>query len=272
MMISQKAMRWIGCAAFAMVSTVGFSLSQLTPVISLEQMSRDADQIILGNVLDEECKIVKNNFETQYTIQVAQNLKSRDGNLQAGEAVVITLPGGVRQVPPLTQYIMGQPTMYKGQEVALFLRAGTGVAPKVEKNGPNPSTFASSYKIIGMNQGCFSVITRADTGEKVVARLNLEDYGFVNSAKGTKELVTAIAERAVPTVNKALTRQADNAGDVRTKDPLEMTSSDGKKLVTEERMQSAELQKALRERGGSVPVQSLDKFKNQINGFVINSN
>lgn len=255
----------IGC--FAMASSAAFALTQLTPALSLQQMANEADEIVMGNVVGQNTKVIKNAFETEFQVQVYENLKTTRGEMPPGKVISLTLPGGVLHDPPLTQYAMGQPSFYKGQEVALFLKAPAATAaPLQAKNGQPQSTLRSSYKIVGMNQGVFNVITQQGTGEKVVARISLEDYGFINSPEGVKEIEKSIAENKVRTAEGNVVRDADAASSVRVKDPLELTNGDSNQLKLEKSLQTATLAKELRQRDG-ITVQKLDAFKNQVSTF-----
>jgi len=255
-----------------MASTAAFALTQLTPALSLQQLANEADEIVMGNVVGQDTRVIKNAFETEFHVQVYENLKTRSGEMPAGKVISLTLPGGVLHDPPLTQYAMGQPSFYKGQEVALFLKAPAATAALMQqaRNGQPQSTLRSSYKIVGMNQGAFNVITQQGTGEKLVARISLEDYGIINSPEGVKEIEKSIAENKIRTAEGNVVRDADAASAARVKDPLELTNGDSKQLKLEKSLQTATLAKELRQRDG-ITVQKLDAFKNQVSTFATQS-
>jgi len=260
----------------ACCASTGYSLTDKTPAMSVEQMSDTADEIVIGNVVQGATRIVGNTIETDYQIQVHENLKASSGELNQGNSFTLTLPGGSIQNPPITQYAMGVPYMYKGEEVFLFLKKGSGKHPKTNSgnsrgitatSGAASSKLGTSFKVVGWNQGRFSVVTRADNGEKVVTRVNMEDYGVTNGSNEMQEVMRAVAHREIPTVEKNVARLQDMADDVRVKDPLEVTAADGRKVKIEHNAQKAELMKAMRQRQG-LAVQKFSDFKAQVQGFV----
>jgi len=264
------------CAiSVACLTATGFSISESTPALSVEEMTDTADEIVVGNVLKGETIIVGNHFETDYQIQVHENIKSTSGELQQGSNFTLTLPGGSIQNPPLTQYAMGVPYMYKGEEVFLFLQKGSGKKPAAEGSktrgagagGTAQSKLGDSYKVVGLNQGRFSVVTRKDNGEKLVTRVNMENYGVTNGSEEMREVMQAVADRSIPTVEKNVARLQDIADDVRSKDPLEVTTADGKKVKIERNAQKAEVLKAMRQRQ-ALAVQKYSDFKSQVQTFV----
>lgn len=270
----QRAVQSLACVATVSIALSGFALTQRDPAMSLEQMTKSADEVVLGNVLSANTKIVGSHLETDYQIQVNENLKSQTGELATGRTFTMTLPGGVLKEPPLAQYAMGAPYMFKGEEVVLFLKKGSGKQPNMPASrDPQalPSTLSESYKVVGWNQGRFSVVTRADNGEKVVTRVNMENLGFTNASDSMQHVIRGIASNQIPIVDKPVVRTQDVADDARGKDPLEMTEQDKKTLKLETAAQQGAVMQAMRQRGG-VPAQGLDTFKTQVQSFATSGN
>lgn len=268
-----------GCIAVMAISTAGFGLSQRNPAQSVEQMSKDADEIVIGNVVTGETKLVGRHFETDYHVEVHENLKNTSANLPQGKTFTLTLPGGAMTTPPLTQYVSGVPYLAPGEEVFLFLRepadpqtvAGRSTSAPPPATTPSGGKLSSTYNIIGWNQGRFNVLTRPGTGEKLVTRINLENYGLMNTSSEMRHVLNDIATSGIPLLDMQVARDEDLAAATRAKDPLEMTTTDTKKLKVEQAVQRAEGFKAIRQRGG-IPVQNLDEFKAQVQAYANGSN
>lgn len=263
------------CVALTCVAISGFALSQRGLPLSLEQMTREADEVVWGTVVDQNTRIVANSFETDYEIQVHENLKNgRNSRLVQGRSFTLTLPGGAIKEPPLTQYVMGSPYMYKGEEVLLFLRNPTGKVsnlPERARSAGQESALGTTYKVVGLNQGRFSVVTREDTGERLVTRANPENFGLTASSAEMQETMRAISRRQIPTVMQQIVRSKDIAAEARKKDPLEFTSTDGRTVQVEKRAGQADAIKANRA-SRVIPVQEFQQFKSQIENFARNSN
>ena len=264
----------VACFAFfTLVTTFSYALTELTPAMSLEELTKSADEVVVGNVLSQQTRTVGGSFETDYSIQVNENLKTRSGELQQGQNFTLTMPGGTIQEPPVTQYVMGVPSFYKGEEVFLFLQKGTGKESRDPgiKARNTESQLTKSYKVVGWNQGRFSVATIAETGKKVVTRINLENYGVTNESDGTQQVVQAISQQKIPTVESNILRVKNLAAQVQEKDPLEVTGADGKKLKIERSAQKSEILKIMRNQQ-ALAVQDFSDFKAQVKGFAVNGN
>ncbi len=267
--LNLMALQLAACATAISLAASGFALSQNTPAMSVQQMSREADEVIAGNVVSQNTRIVANSFETDYEIQVHENLKTTRGDLAPGRNFTITVPGGALQEPPLTQYVMGTAYLYKGEEVMLFLKQGSGKEARLPRNSVaagQTSKLGSTYKVMGGNQGRFDIVTLKDSGKKVVTRFNLEEHGMANDSTAVREVMQSLAQKRLPFVMDQVARQKDTAAEARDKDPLEFTAADGKKLKVEQSLQKAETMKTLRSK--TPIVQDYDEFKAQVKSFV----
>lgn len=258
--------RALALTAVLSVSCMALAMKKTGPDMTLEQLTRNADEVVVGNVVKQQTEMIGNRFETNYTIQVHDTLKTRSG-LSAGREFTMTLPGGAMTTPPLTQYVSGVPYMVEGEEVVLFLdqpaaprATARAIDPRLVGNIPN------SLRVVGWNQGRFSVITDPDTGEKLVTRINLEDFGLMNTSADTRRVLEALQKKQIPRIKRQLLRQQTSASAVRAKDPLELGPEDLKKLTVEERQLYADQVRRTREPGG-IPVQSFETFKQQVMQF-----
>ena len=254
--------------------SVSHALIMTNPSMSLEQLTRSADDIVIGSVVAVEPRVIGKSFETSYQIQISENLKGgKSGKSAAGNVITMTLPGAALTTPPLTQYVSGVPYMAQGENVLLFLKSSAKPEPEQLKGSRSLKDVKvplvpSSAKVVGWNQGRFSLVTDPSTGARMVTRINLESYGMMNSGRETAEILSSLESNRLKMVKRdSLLREKDQAGAARSKDPLEMTSRDAQSLKMEKSLQRGSAINEARERGG-IPVQSLDSFKSDINKFV----
>lgn len=243
-----------------------FALQMTKPPMDAQQLTRAADEVVIGNVVDEQTTVVDRRFETNYTIRVDQNLKTRSGQTGAGQQITLTLPGGALTTPPLTQYVTGAPYMTRGEDVVLFLRQS---APQQNSRSASAGSgnLGSSFRVVGWNQGRFSVLKDPATGEQVVARLNLEDYGLMNTSTDVRRVLDAVENKELPLVRHSLLQEPAAVMETRERDPLEVTPKDQKNISANERQRQAKTLQQSRERKG-IPAQSLQSFTDQIRQFV----
>ncbi|MCX7766101.1 MAG: hypothetical protein N2246_05280 [Candidatus Sumerlaeia bacterium] len=159
--------------------------------LTLEDLARKADVILIGKCVDKQSEFVAGHIETRVKIQTSEYLK---GKLAA--EFTLTLLGGELSSPvPLGQYVEGMPQFYKGEEVLLFL--GTKQIaeqqkkvndlllrpdlPENYKQSLSRSTLPNSPTVIGLWQGKWTILTDKLTGEKRVSRFRMEDLGFVHN-------------------------------------------------------------------------------------------
>lgn len=255
--------------AFATLSMTASATLLVNPAMSVQQLSTDSDDVVVGNVLSVEPRVVDRSFETSYQIAVSEAIKSNSGDYTPGKVFTMTLPGASLTTPPITQYVSAVPYMAKGEQVLLFLKKSNHPAPDsntLSRSNQPVSLLPSSPKVVGWNQGSFTVFTNPQTGKKMVTRLNMEDYGLLNSPAAAEELVKSLETNQIKVIETKIARGKDTASQARVKDPLELTSKDSSQLNTEKAIQRAQVVKQLRQRGG-VPAQDLESFKQDILQF-----
>ena len=135
---------------FAIVIVISFystSFAQLTSS-GVENMSKNADLILTGNVVEQNSSWNENNTRiyTQATIQVEEYLK---GNNNSGP-VIVSYPGG--EVGEVGELYSHMPRFEDNEEVLVFLK-------KDEKR--------TSYKVFNGEGGKINILTDPKTGEKV---------------------------------------------------------------------------------------------------------
>ena len=135
---------------FAIVIVISFystSFAQLTSS-GVENMSKNADLILTGNVVEQNSSWNENNTRiyTQATIRVEEYLK---GSNNSGLVIVSYLGGEVGDVGEMYSHM---PRFENNEEVLVFLK-------KDDKN--------TNYKVVNGEEGKINVLTDPKTGEKV---------------------------------------------------------------------------------------------------------
>ena len=135
---------------YAMVIVFSFystSFAQLTSS-DVESMSKNADLIITGKVVEQNSSWNENNTRiyTQATIRVEEYIK---GNNNSGP-VIVSYPGG--EVGEVGELYSHMPRFENNEEVLVFLK-------KDDKS--------TNYKVFNGEKGKINVLTDPKTGEKV---------------------------------------------------------------------------------------------------------
>jgi hypothetical protein len=253
----------IGCVGS---SALSFAFSQsANNEMSLEQLTKNADEVVLGKVEGKSAGFVAGHIETTYDVSVGEQLKGK--TYRSGTKMQLTVMGGDLTTPPLSQYVQGQPLMYKGEDVALFVKTS---APKLSAaqqravsslSTKTNSKLFSTPRVVGMQQGKFTVFTGKD-GRKMLTHINLEDRAMVPQAGLLDKTVQAIANGQVKTTAGPVVPVTKSAA--ANADPLEQKPVDPSKLkrVTDEKQAITELHS-----GDPFPVQDLEEFKSQVKQF-----
>jgi len=128
----------------------GFFSASFTQTITsdVESMSKNADLIITGKVVEQNSSWNENNTRiyTQATIQVEEYLK---GNNNSGP-VIVSYPGG--EVGEVGELYSHMPRFENNEEVLVFLK-------KDDKS--------TNFKVVNGEEGKINVVTDPKTGEKV---------------------------------------------------------------------------------------------------------
>lgn len=170
--------------------------------LSLEDLVRKADVILIGKCVDKQCEFVAGHIETRVKIQTSEYLKGR----LAAEFTLTLLGGELSSPIPLGQYVQGMPQFYKGEEVLLFLETRQipeqqkkindlllrPDLPENYKQSLSRSTLPNSPTVVGLWQGKWTILTDKLTGEKRVSRFRMEDLGFVHDDLVAQKLYALI--------------------------------------------------------------------------------
>jgi hypothetical protein len=249
----------IACSA-----TCAVAASKRGADLTLQQLAKNSEEVVIGKVKDKKTRAAGRHFETDYEVEVTEHLKGK--SLSTGKSVQMTVPGGVLTTPPLTQFVQYQPHMFVGEEVALFLKTSPVNLPAhVKASAAANSKLATTPRVVGMNQGKFSVLTDEVDGKKKIVRLNLEDYAMVPGDEAAERTLKALARHELRTTTAPVVQLSIPKSGAESRDPLEVTNSTNP-ATYEKRASAVEAAKRIKARG-AVPVQDLQEFKDQVRMF-----
>lgn len=232
--------------------------------MTLEQLTKNSESVIIGQCTSKQVRLVGRHFETEYEVKVTDRLKGKDH--APGQVLRLALPGGEMTTPPLTQYVQGVPQMFKGEEVALFLKDTPPKLPQtIAERADRNSKILTSPQIVGWSEGKFSVFTDQRDGRRKIARVNLENYGYVAQDRVLERVLHAVASGDLSTTGGPV---VDLGGGL-------VTTPDGKAMLDRTAAASAKLESKPKtpdvlgsmSKRGPVAVQDLDEFKNQVRQF-----
>ncbi len=243
--------------------------------MTLEQLTKKADVIVVGKCKSKQARWVGGHIETDYEIRVDEPLKG-EKLFRAGSSIRMTVMGGSTTTPPISQYTELQPHMYAGEDVALFLKTDPAGSPetraKAVKMGSN---LLQSPRVLGLNQGKFSIVVDEKDGRRKLTKFNLENYGIMPNDSALKRVLRAVASHELnvksgpvvelgggltttPEGKSALDAAAslDPKGAAALADSLAGKSGDEA---------SGAVINSLR--GSPIPIQDLEEFKTQVKQF-----
>ncbi len=145
----------------------GTALSAVLEWMSLEDLARTADVVVVGTVVSRESRYDDRRPDRIVTDVVVRVERGVRGDV-SGE-VVVTIPGG--EVDGMGQIVTGAPVLRPGEEVVLFLHPA-----RTTPLGPRRA-------IVGLSQGLF-VVHRERPGVPARARQRLSGVFFVGAGEG----------------------------------------------------------------------------------------
>lgn len=242
--------------------------------MTLEQLTRAADAVVLGRCTGKSTRWVRGHIETDYEIVVSEKLKGSK-SFNPGATVHLTVMGGESTTPPITQYTELQVHMYKGEEVALFLRTTPAGTEKARERAARiGSKLLTTPRVVGMNEGKFTVVVDETDGRRKLTRVNLENYGFMPQDMVLQRVLRAVARREVTVTDQPVVELGGGL----------VTSPEGKALIdaaaagskapvsvapAPDEKSDPGSQSVIRtiRRGSPIPLQDLEEFKNQVRQF-----
>ena len=183
--------------------------------ITVEEMAKLADVIVVGPVEKKEGAWVDKHIETTIRIQVSEYWK---GSL--GSTIELTQMGGEVTRPfPIAMHADGAPRFFEGERVILFLEK-----PKQNRSAAPPPPGAkisekltSSMQVLGWAQGKYTIISDPKTGEDKAVCLGMQNVRVVDKREMDKLCAVAAEYEKYRLKNKGI---AAGSKEFPTKDNL----------------------------------------------------
>jgi hypothetical protein len=160
---------------------------------SLKTLTVASDAVVVGKCVGKKSEMVGRIIETDYEIEVSEVLKG--SVYRPGQRLTITVPGGDLTTPPISMAVPAQARMFVGEKVALFLstKPVAGMAGQTPRPNAHKSKLLTTPRVVGGEEGKFSIYTDAADGAEKVTRINLEDYGYVHNDRVLERMLRAMA-------------------------------------------------------------------------------
>lgn len=256
-----RSSKWLLIACILMLAaSVSHGYMRKGKEKTLTALTRESDSVIVGSCKGKKVDWVGKSLETQYTIEVQEQLKGK--LYKTGQQVVITLPGGELTTPPLTQYVEMVPRMFVGEDVALFLKKDPPQVPAFIRAKINPkSNLHTGPFIVGWYEGKFSVVTDKRDGKRKVTRINLDRFAMTQQEAVLERVVKAVANGSGPIANVPVVELGGGL----------VTTPEGKAVLDKVTQATGPVAPIpapkvtpLPEGTRAIPVQDFDEFKAQI--------
>ncbi len=140
----------------------------LTVALSMRELTASSDVIVVGTVVDTECKWdLRRRIVTDAEVQVAEVLR---GRVEVGDELVVRTLGG--EIDDLGMRVEGEAVLEDGQRAIFFLRRRAGVdylRPVGMSQGVMPLQRRNGHDIVIPGGGGSALVDRVSTGELVDA-------------------------------------------------------------------------------------------------------
>ncbi len=197
--------------AFAVVGWSGIASAQLVRPLGLEDLVQGSDAVIVANCVEKKTSVKNGNIVTSYKLKVQEQWKGSVTLSSAGELEFEELGGFIPKLG-LTQHVGGMANLTEGEDVLLFAHvpAPQSAAPALQgvPEGTQPTISPSSIRIVGRQQGRFTVVRHPETGAQMVSPVAVQSMpGSVRSPLLNKlqELETRPTLSAAQSADQATT-------------------------------------------------------------------
>ncbi|MGE0434633.1 MAG: hypothetical protein AB7K09_20955 [Planctomycetota bacterium] len=172
---------------------------------SLEGLTNESGCVVRGRIIASEARWEGGLIYTRHQLRVTTCLK---GTAKGGDVVIISTLGG--QIGDTGQVCCGEASFRAAEDVYCFLR----------KDG------VGRWRVVGMNQGRFSVLTPPPPPPPPVPPATDGDPG-TGTNSGTNSAPAAVAPAAEPVVRNSYAGLVvvDAAGNKTDPDPIDLTLS-----------------------------------------------
>lgn len=222
---------------------------------TLQRLTAEADSVVVGECKSKKVNVVGLHFETDYEVEIQESLKG--GKHPGGSKVLLTVPGGTLTTPALTQLTMGQPHMFQGEQVVLFLDEKPRQLPaEMAKRADPKSKLLTTPRVVGMYEGKFSVL-KDSQGARKVTRLNMESMGYAHDDQVAQRVLSAMGNGELKVTNGPAVVPSSPSG-----------SAPAASAAPKANMpRTAGFSQALNTPGSLPPVQDFEEFKALVRGF-----
>ena len=195
-----RILRSGGLFVALMAGLIGSAWADFQPKrYSLEEMTNQADAIVIGRVKEKKSRFHQGVIRTSYTIEISQSLKGKVAPTLSLEQL-----GGQVEGFPIQQKLVGQPTLFKGEKALLFLNYQPKMMDQVRANNarsrdavkrqmasqgkPAPrfyemapdDPFLTTMVISASWQGHYAIFSDEKTGEEFAMQVSPELGGAVS--------------------------------------------------------------------------------------------
>ncbi|MCE5229706.1 hypothetical protein LLG95_08935 [bacterium] len=143
--------------------------------LGLDEMAQKADNIFVATCTEKKVVFQNGSYVTKYKMKVAENWKGQAKVDKQGLLEMEEMGGSVQTPMPLTSYAQGMANFAEQEEVLLFTQQPT-FNPKLQALNQRPAVSPTSPRILGRDQGRFTVVRHPETGERLVSRTGAEPF------------------------------------------------------------------------------------------------
>lgn len=144
--------------------------------------------------------------------------------------------------------------MFTGENVALFLNEKPLQLTTEQKPGVSPASgLITMPRVLGMNQGKFTLFTDKVDGTRKVTRVSMEQFGYVHDDEQMERIVTAVASHQAR-ITPGSVVQSGGATNSRQTEEI-------KAAVMAKRNEAVS---SVLSRNSGITVQDLNEFKEQV--------
>jgi hypothetical protein len=247
---------------------VGMAATFRGRMMTMPELVKSSDEIVIGVVEKSQGVWRNGRVETDTVIIVQEGLKGNKYSLGPGKKsmdrasaprVRMTTLGGTPPGSPLTQHVSFSPFFTEEEEVVLFLKYPEADPAKRERAmaAAPDSKLITSPRITGYFQGKFSVFTDEASGQKRVARLNLDAFDVLPSDASHRAALRALATNRLGVTSGPLV--AKSPEDAPSLGSLTVASRQAKSAATGALFGQGKTTKL-----NPIPVSPLEDFVNQI--------
>lgn len=137
---------------------------------SLDTLVEKADTIFTARCTRKQTVFHEGNLVTRYRLKPDEVWKGRLKLDREGEVELEELGGTMSEPLPLTQYRLGMANLAEGEDVLLFTAYAEPLGDAEGLEASRPSLKPGGLRIVGSEQGRYTIVHHPETGEQLVMR------------------------------------------------------------------------------------------------------